>query len=296
MILIGDKMRKKLPIPSKEKLYNLFIIEIESVEKISKIYNCSATIIYKWLKKYNIRKEYKIKKIPFGANVKLRDWIEQEQGKHFCHCGCNKEIKLTKDHFVRGKIPLIIKSHRTKDMKRCDECNTLFKPNGIYNFFCSSECKEKQNTVEKICPYCDKKFKVSVNKRLQKYCSVECSFKGKSGENSPLWLGGTTNDEYCYKFNNKCKESNRDKFNHKCFLCGTHEGDLKRKLSVHHVDYNKNQGCDTISWKLVPLCGSCHSKTNNDRIFWENLLTTIITIRSLILDYDNKIDWRSIGI
>ena len=67
---------------------------------------------------------------------------------------------------------------------------------------------------------------------------------------------------YCYKFDKNCREHNREKYNRMCFFCGIHEDDCYRKHSVHHIDYDKNQGCDNIPWKLVPLCDRCHTITS----------------------------------
>lgn len=71
------------------------------------------------------------------------------------------------------------------------------------------------------------------------------------------------NDNYCPKFDDDCRESNRDKYDRRCFLCGKTEAENERKLSVHHVDMNRDQGCNGHVWKLVPVCGSCHSKIHN---------------------------------
>ena len=70
---------------------------------------------------------------------------------------------------------------------------------------------------------------------------------------------------YCPDYNEKCRESNREKYGRRCFICGLPEDEnkdingRKRKLSVHHVDMNKDQGCDGIRWKLVPVCMNHHS-------------------------------------
>jgi len=39
----------------------------------------------------------------------------------------------------------------------------------------------------------------------------------------------------------------------------------KHGLSVHHIDYNK-QNCDDFN--LITLCKSCHSKTGFNREYW----------------------------
>lgn len=92
------------------------------------------------------------------------------------------------------------------------------------------------------------------------------------------WNGFTSKDPYCKKFNNDIKEYIRNKYNRECFICNKNEddnitfkGEMKR-LSVHHVDKNRNQGCDEKDWSLIPLCMSCHSIAHNElwtaRIFY----------------------------
>jgi len=91
------------------------------------------------------------------------------------------------------------------------------------------------------------------------------------GPNHPNWKGGISFEPYCTAFNDDLKERVREKFGRRCFLCGKPENESRRKLCVHHVDYNKGQGCGH-EWNLVPLCNSCHIKTNYNRWYWFNLL------------------------
>lgn len=93
---------------------------------------------------------------------------------------------------------------------------------------------------------------------------------GKRGPQSTNWRGGISFEPYCYKFTKELKEEIRDKFNRKCLICGAKEDGHKHH--VHHVDYNKLQGCGGQRWVLVPLCLSCHAKTNYNRWYWFNLL------------------------
>ncbi len=110
-----------------------------------------------------------------------------------------------------------------------------------------------------------------------------------SGENCSGWKGGVSFAPYCPKFNESKKEEIRNKYNRKCIICGKSEcnniidsginrGKIK-KLHVHHVDYNKNQGCSGHVWKLTPLCMSCHGKTTSgNRQFWENKICEILKL------------------
>jgi len=43
----------------------------------------------------------------------ISNWIEQEQDKHFCHCGCNGIIIIKKHHRCRG-IPQYLNGHFSK--------------------------------------------------------------------------------------------------------------------------------------------------------------------------------------
>ncbi len=91
-----------------------------------------------------------------------------------------------------------------------------------------------------------------------------------SGEKSVHWLGGISFEPYCKKFNARFKEKVRQKYGRRCFICGKTEAENVKRLSVHHVNYNKK--CvysDDDTCRFVPLCSSCHSKTNKNRDEWE---------------------------
>lgn len=97
--------------------------------------------------------------------------------------------------------------------------------------------------------------------------------ESRGGVNNPNWRGGISFEPYCYKFNNALKEEIRDRFGRVCFLCPKTEEENGQKLSVHHCDYNKMQGCNGIRWLLVPLCVSCNFKVNYNREYWQDFIT-----------------------
>jgi hypothetical protein len=98
----------------------------------------------------------------------------------------------------------------------------------------------------------------------------------RKGENAPNWKGGKSFEPYCPKFNKELKEKVREAFGRKCLVCGKTEFENRRRLAIHHVNYDKEQGCRGKSWLLVPLCSNCHTKTNNDRVFWEEKISEIL--------------------
>ena len=78
------------------------------------------------------------------------------------------------------------------------------------------------------------------------------------------WNGYTVQGEYCEKFDEACKERIRKKYGRLCYVCSMDEEKNGRKLDVHHIDMNKDQGCNGHEWKLVPLCKTCHGKSHYD--------------------------------
>ena len=103
-----------------------------------------------------------------------------------------------------------------------------------------------------------------------------------SGENNPNWNGGISFEPYCEKFNNAFRESIREKFGRKCFMCPTTEEKNGRKLSVHHVNYDKDCICNGKDCEFVLLCSKCHPKTNYDRELWERLIINTLSYEGWI--------------
>ena len=91
-----------------------------------------------------------------------------------------------------------------------------------------------------------------------------------SGENHPNWQGGISFGDYCPLFNEPLKGAIRNYFCNMCFECGeTIEENKGREMSVHHVNYQKNCGCDNTNFCIyVPLCMKCHGKTSGNRCKW----------------------------
>lgn len=83
-----------------------------------------------------------------------------------------------------------------------------------------------------------------------------------SGENNPMWKGGLSFKPYTVEFNYEFKEYIRELQNNQCFVCGKR---TKRKLDVHHIDYDKK---NTTVENCIALCRNCHMKTNSNREDW----------------------------
>lgn len=68
----------------------------------------------------------------------VREWVIQEQGKHFCHCGCGEEIIITKEHHRPSKgIPKYKNGHSNNENIK----KWIDQEQGKH--FCACGCGEK---------------------------------------------------------------------------------------------------------------------------------------------------------
>ena len=94
---------------------------------------------------------------------------------------------------------------------------------------------------------------------------IDCGI-GLSGKKANF-KGLKSKEVYPIGFTNQLKNLIRIKDNHTCQICGEIQHNLKKKLHVHHIDYDNGN----LSPKnLVSLCNSCHSKTNFNKKYWKN--------------------------
>jgi 5-methylcytosine-specific restriction endonuclease McrA len=115
------------------------------------------------------------------------------------------------------------------------------------------------------CLYCGKVFiKKNNRKKMLKYCSSKCAGFARTGENNPLWNGGTSFTEYPKAFDKAFKGMIRQRDNYTCAICKQPGKD------VHHINYIK---MDTTPRNCITLCHSCHNRTNSHREYWQSILT-----------------------
>lgn len=96
------------------------------------------------------------------------------------------------------------------------------------------------------------------------------SHTGKTGELASNWQGGKSFELYPSEWTETLREAARRRDNYVCQECGkTQEEELKelgRKLSVHHLDYDK-KNCNSDN--LLTACTSCNAKFNSRREYWK---------------------------
>jgi len=211
-----------------------------------------------------------------------KKWLEDGCPKVICGCGCSSEIIITKWHKYYG-IPKYIHGHQPKG----ENHPNFGKTGEDAPFFGKHHSKE---TIEKM--RLAKEGDKNSSKRLEVRQKISEAKKGYhhsketiekisknhadvSGENNPNFNDWASKGEYCEKWDEPLRESIRNEYGRKCFLCGKDENNnitkkgKVRKLSVHHIDADKEQGCNGKKWKLVPVCLKCHSKIHKHTIYVE---------------------------
>ncbi|GAG86456.1 unnamed protein product, partial [marine sediment metagenome] len=93
------------------------------------------------------------------------------------------------------------------------------------------------------------------------------------GEKNPSWRGGISREPYPWEFNNELKEQIRNRDNRLCQLCAIPEVENLALLSIHHINYIKE---DIDEKNLISLCRNCHGKVQTNIGYWQGHFASII--------------------
>jgi hypothetical protein len=252
---------KKAKVIPEQLLREQYVIKNKSAEVVAKEFGVGTTTVFRYLHKYNIPVK------PLSA-YELVPWNKGRTGVY------SEETRQKIGLSHKGKPSPRKGCKATEETRRKQSEKRKGKPTwnkGISGCF-SDETLQKMSQTKNGKTLTDehkKKISQSLigNKRSLGHSSWNA---GKCGPESHRWLGGKSFEPYCFKFNEEFKESVRDAFNRRCYLCDAPENG--KRLAIHHIDYNKNNLCNGQGWAFVPLCKSCHSKTNGDRWYWFSLL------------------------
>lgn len=225
-----SKSRKQINL-DEEELYLLYIEQEISPYKIADIFGVSYSTVYKELKRY-------------GISIRTRS--DSKKGKRNPAYG-KKMHPNTKKSLIKANIG---RSCSEETKRRISEANSG-ENNGQW----------KGISFEVVCETCGMVFKRPAGKYNRRFCSMKC--RDTSGSNNSAWKGGISFEPYCPKFNFKVKEKIRNRDHRVCRLCGKSEIENGERLSVHHIDGDKMQGCNEKNWYLVSLCRSCHVQSND---------------------------------
>lgn len=158
---------------------------------------------------------------------------------------------------------------------RCPHCSCKIKKTIVfvksefskegYNLISEEYCG-KDSKLVCICPY-DHQYQVSWNDwRNGRRCST-CAIINMCGDKHHNWKGGISCEPYCDIWLDKeFKESILERDNHECQNPDCWQ--TSKKLTVHHIDYNK-KNCRPKN--LITLCNSCNVRANYNRSYWKKL-------------------------
>jgi len=226
---------------TKKFLINKYILNKFSSSKISKIIGCSNITIINYLKKFNI---------------KIRD-------NHECHKGY--------------KVSLRIKKYLSKFFKGSGNPNfgNGEKIKGINNPFFGKHHTEE---TKKLIGNKSKGRKSFLGKKhteiaKKKMSETRIRLRLSEGKSNGRYIHGLAYEPYSNKFNDTLKESIRKRDNYECQKCGIKQKTYRRKLDIHHIDYNK-QNCKEDN--LITTCNRCNAQVNSNRDYWYTYFTHLM--------------------
>lgn len=118
---------------------------------------------------------------------------------------------------------------------------------------------------------CRQIFKCSINSKRQFIHGHNLMTYRR--EKNFSWARGKSFEEYGFGWTQELREFIRKRDGYRCQECGAHQREFTKKLSVHHIDYNK-KNCK--EWNLITLCNSCSTKVNFDRKNWEQYFKRLL--------------------
>jgi len=230
---------------TKSFLLKEYINKVKKESEIADIIGCATITISRKLKEYNIKTRRSFK----GEN-------SPHYNKILINCPiCNKEFKIKQSRRKRSKIICC-------SFKCSNQWRKTLKGKKAPSF------KDGRTLKKYYCEDCGKELK-GVTAFLRNKC-FSCSRKYVGtlfkGENHWNWQGGKSFELYPLGWNKTFKEQIRYRDGYKCQICGVPEVECNKKLSIHHIDYNKE---NLKPKNLISLCQSCHVKTNFKRENWK---------------------------
>lgn len=183
------------------------------------------------------------------------------------HSSKETKQKIKDNHIdISGKNNPNFKHGKTLIKNYCKECGKIICYKSIYCDRCKCSGERGSNYIDgrknrkHYCKTCGNEV---VNYKST-YCKNCYHLKGNEHWN---WQGGISFEPYPPTFNQQLKDRIRVRDNFICQLCGVPELECDRRLTIHHIDYDK-QNCKEDN--LTSLCCSCNGKVNFNREHWTN--------------------------
>lgn len=194
------------------------------------------------MKKYNITKKFLIEEY-IGKKKSLRQIAKETR------CSKVPIVSRLKEYSI--KIRTIEEANEIRGINELKEKNPNFKHGEtLKQHYCKCGRKSSYPTF--------------------KYGKGMCIFCSNQGENNSNFNNWSSFEPYTKEFTNNLKEQIRKRDNHTCQKCNITEEEhiivYGKKLSVHHIDYNK-KNCKEEN--LITMCNECNTRVNFNRKYWK---------------------------
>lgn len=160
---------------------------------------------------------------------------------------------------------------------QCKSCGDIYDYEAHYEWLMKSSSKNKDlrlDLLERgICKVCS-----GIIAKRQGFIKARIKAKERVGHKNQNWQGGLKSYPYCHLFNEEFKERVREFWGRKCGITGISEVENGRRLSVHHVNYDKQTCCNENKPLFIPVSHSWNGKLNKNRKYWEEVLSNYIMI------------------
>lgn len=207
----------------------------------------------------------------------IDNWIKDNQGKYFCHCGCNKIITIRRFHHSMS-IPKYINGHQFKDKHHTQKTKQILHDKNKNQIPWNKGIPRTQEEKDKISSNLIGKLR-GIHKSESHKINIGNANRGKHNhirENNPNWKGGISTINHLVRTNVKTTIWIRmifERDNYTCKECGQ----IGCTLNAHHIkpvhQILKDNNILTIRdilncnelWLLSngkTLCKTCHDKIN----------------------------------
>jgi len=247
---------------------------------------------YILLSKKYVNSEIKLKYICSNGHRNSISWNSWRHGSRCAYCVGNIKLNIDfiKKEFEKEKYILLTKKYINNNQKlnyicpmghthkiswikwrsgcRCPYCSGLNKltiefvkkkfEKDNYKLL-TKTYKNSHSKLEYICPNGHKGSIKWGNWQQGKRCIV-CYKLNNFGPNNPSWKGGISCEPYCQDWTKEFKDFIKKRDGYKCLNPDC--WGVSKRLTVHHIDYNK-KNCEPQN--LITLCNSCNSRANTQR-------------------------------
>jgi predicted DNA-binding protein YlxM (UPF0122 family) len=236
-IVLSNIRRRKLT--DRTILFEYYCKQKLSLRKIAKILNVSSSTIQRTLKRMKIKIIPFHRYINFFTKQKLKE-LHYKQKLLLIEIAKKYNCNINVIQYYMNKFNIKVLQYRNQEKNRNWRGG---KP----------KCKDCGKTLSSYGP---------------KRCGLCHNIWSQIPKNNPNYIHGKCYAPYNSQWNKNTKEKIRKRDNFKCSICNKKQRYLRgyhKKLSIHHIDYNK-QNCKENN--LIALCAKCHIKTNFNRDYW----------------------------